>query len=325
MALITSPVTVEGTDKGLFLKPFITEPTIEQLGWSTMFGQQTGWMYFHSMVDKITKKRTDCGYPAQGDAATITRKSLVPVHLQSYYTQCADVFDETILAAARKTGNEQGDLSGTQVYTILEYIYRPAVIRDMLRIAILGDTSLVSDANYSMIDGWLKKLKSQITGSQDLGSLSDTDINETNIKATMESVYVAQTRLLRNTPVAQKAFYVSYSVFNAWQNYLLGITGLESSKTEMVTGNIPTTYKGIQLIPIELIDEYITDTEGTSHPGNVIILAKKDQTGIMVDSPAAGAEFDFWYSKDDDLNKFSSRYMMDIQIGYTEFFVTKGF
>lgn len=325
MALIVSPQTIEGENKGLFLKPLITEPTIANLGWNVFYGQRDGYMYFHDTIDKITTKRTTCGYPSPSDTATISRKAINPVKLHSYYEQCSDVFDNTILSEARKTGNLNGDLTGTDIQDILLRIFRDAVSRDMLRIALLADTSLVSDANYSMLDGWLKKLKAQITGSQDLGSLSDTDINSTNIQATLEAVYAAQPRLLRSIPAANKAFYVSYSVFNAWQNKLISNTSLESAAAALVNGNIPTTYKGIQLLPIELLDEYLTDTEGTSHAGNIIILAKKDETALMIDSPSAGAEFDFWYSKDDDLNKMSSRYMMDIQIGYSEFFVTQGF
>lgn len=327
MALVTTVVTIEGENKGLFLKPITEYKSLTDLGFTFIYGQRDGFMYFMTEKDKITKKTTDCGYPSPTSGSVMTRKALSPVFLDAYDTQCARTFDNTILSEMRKVGINSNDLSGTQLQQILLDIYRPVVARDMLRIALLADTSLVGDTNYSMIDGWLAKLNAQIPGAQDYGALSDTAINLTNIRTTMKDIYNKQTLKLRQVQNDQKAFYVTRTVFEAWQDYVISINPLESSKNQLLSGEIPTTYRGIQLIVLDILDSYLPDVDGTSgvanHP-NKVIYAKKDQTAIMLDSPAAGTEYKSWYDINTDLNKFDARYRMDIQIGYTDFFVIAG-
>lgn len=326
MALVTTVVTIEGENKGLFIKPVTEYKALTDLGFTFTYGQRDGYMYFMTEKDKITKKTTDCGYPSPTTGSVMTRKLLSPVFLDAYDVQCARTFDNTILSEMRKVGINSNDLTGTQLQEILLNIYRPVVARDMIRIALLGDTAS-GDANYSQIDGWLKKIAAQIPSGQTYGALSDTAINTTNIRTTMYNIWQKQTLKLRQVPNNMKAFYVTRTVFDAWQEYVISINPLESSKNQLLSGEIPTTYRGIELIVLDILDSYLPDVDGTSgvanHP-NKVIYAKKDQTAIMIDSPAAGTEYKSWYDINTDLNKFDARYRMDIQIGYVDFFVTAG-
>jgi hypothetical protein len=180
-----------------------------------------------------------------------------------------------------------------------------------------------------MLDGWYKKLLAQIPSAQNYGAVSDSAINTNNLQATLEAIYQLQTRFLRQVPATDKAFYVTGTVYEAWQNLLISNENLESSRQGLISGNIPVTYRGIEMKPLWIVDEFGIDVDGGGSPEafqtpHRIVLAKKDQTGVLLDTSDAGQEIDVWYDKDEDFNKLKSNYQADIQIGYTDFFVIAG-
>lgn len=329
MAIIDSVVGFEGESKGFFLKPIIEEPKITSLGWTFEFGQTDMWLYFNTSLGKITRAKTSCGSTDGTDGADVTRKKLEYVEVEAYKEQCYKTFDNTILAMARKTGVSKADLiSGAgDISTLLRSLVQEAVSRDFLRITLLANTALAS-ADYNMLDGWYVKVNADPDTIQSGVSLTSTTLNPTNFVGTITSIYNARSRRAKQTANNQMAWYVTRNVYDAWQSFLLSNQSTDTSLNRFISGEVPGSLFGIEVIVLDIVDEYLeadfTNSGVTDQPYR-IVLARKDQTYVALDSSSAGDELEIWYDKDTQLNKYRSNYNLDIQIGYGEYFTTAGF
>ena len=329
MAIVDSVVTFEGESKGFFIKPIIEEPTLVSLGWDFVYGQTDMWLYFNTTLGKITREKTACGSTDSTDGIDVTRKQIQYVELEAYKTQCYKTFDNTILAMARKTGINKADLiNGTgDIQKLLLQVVEEAVMRDFLRIALLGNTALAS-ADYNMIDGWYVKVNADPDTVQSGITLNATTLNTTNFNGTIQSIYVQRSRRAKQTPASEMAWYVTRNVYDAWQAYLLSNANTDSSLNAFISGDVAPKLLGIDLIVLDIVDEFLeadfTSSGVTDQPYR-IVLAKKDQTKVAIDSPSAGKELEIWYDNNTELNKYRAKYNLDIQIGYGEFFTIAGF
>lgn len=329
MAIIDSVVSFEGESKGFFLKPIIEEPKITSLGWTFEFGQTDMWLYFNNSLGKITRAKTGCGSTDGTDGAAVTRKKLEYVEVEAYKEQCYKTFDNSILAMARKTGISKADLvSGAgDISTLLRSLVQEAVMRDFLRITLLGNTALAS-ADYNMIDGWYVKVNADPDVIHSGVSLTSTTLNPTNFVNTITSIYTARSRRAKQVANSEMAWYVTRNVYDAWQSFLLSNQSTDTSLNRFISGEVPGSLFGIEVIVLDIVDEYLeadfTDSGVTDQPYR-IVLAKKDQTYVALDSSSAGDELEIWYDKDSQLNKYRSSYNLDVQIGYGEYFVEAGF
>ena len=329
MAIVDSVVQFEGESKGFFIKPIIEEPTLTSLGWEFIYGQTDMWLYFNSTLGKITREKTACGSTDSTDGIDVTRKQIQYVELEAYKTQCYKTFDNTILAMARKTGINKADLiNGTgDIQKLLLQVVEEAVMRDFLRIALLANTALAS-ADYNMIDGWYVKVNADPDTVDSGVTVNATTLNTTNFVATMTSIYTARSRRSKQTPNSEMAWYVTRNVYDAWQSFLLSNQATDTSLTRFINGEVPASLFGIEMIVLDIVDEFLeadfTNSGVTDQPYR-IVLAKKDQTKVAIDSPSAGKELEIWYDNNTELNKYRAKYNLDIQIGYGEYFTTAGF
>ncbi len=329
MAIVDSVVQFEGESKGFFIKPIIEEPTLTSLGWEFIYGQTDMWLYFNSTLGKITREKTACGSTDSTDGIDVTRKQIQYVELEAYKTQCYKTFDNTILAMARKTGINKADLiNGTgDIQKLLLQVVEEAVMRDFLRIALLANTALAS-ADYNMIDGWYVKVNADPDTVDSGVTVNATTLNTTNFVATMTSIYTARSRRAKQTPNSEMAWYVTRNVYDAWQSFLLSNQATDTSLTRFINGEVPASLFGIEMIVLDIVDEFLeadfTNSGVTDQPYR-IVLAKKDQTKVAIDSPSAGKELEIWYDNNTELNKYRAKYNLDIQIGYGEYFTTAGF
>lgn len=328
--IIENPVQLEGDELGIFLKPVTENPEIINLGWDVRTDiKNTKWIYTNTELDKITKARTGCGWVLTGGNSTITRKAVTMVDLQVQLEQCADEFKESIFAKARKAGVDVNDLTGTEIETYIKTIVNDAVRRDALRIALLGDTSDPDD-DYSMMDGLYVMMKAAVAdGTVDAGAISDTDINTTNILATLNAIRNAASPKFKQLPRDKKVWYVTDTVADAWENYLITIANLESSKKEQRDGIGELTFKGEKMVRLSLVDQYLladfpTGSPATGTNPNRIIYTTPENIILLLDT-SNYAEAKFWYLDKEDMNYLRVRYSMMITIIHPELAVIAGF
>lgn len=332
MAILTDVVTYEGDDAGFFLKPVTENPTITDLGFEIIDDTvNTKFIYLNTEIDKITKKRVACGWTSTGTGATIYRKEITPVNLEMYLEQCADVFDETVFRKQLKRGVDVNDLTGTEVENLLLGFVNPVITRDAMRMLFLGDTAS-TNPYYNPIDGIYKKLAAgAITdGIVDLGALSDTSINTTNIIATLRSIVNGADRKLKQIPAAQKVLIVTGSVYDAYKAWLQDNAQLESARQLTVSGVDSLTFDGIPMLPVWIVDEYLEADFQTGSPSSVpdphrIIYTKMDNHVLVLDTVSRYNEVKFWYDINSDQNKVAARYMMQYEYKYPELITIAGF
>ncbi len=331
MAIIDSVVTYEGENAGLFLKPVTENPLITDLGFQIIDNTVvTKYLYLNTELDKITKKRVGCGWVATGTGNSIYRKAITPVDMQSQMEQCADAFKQTIFMDKLPKGVDVNDLTGTQVETMLIDFINPTITRDALRIMLLGDTSL-SNTDYSALDGFYKHLKvgSLTDGIVNAGTVTSTDLLVANIQATLKRVVDAAHIKLRQVPNAQKALYVTETVYDAWKNWMQTNAALQSSKDQLVNGIESLKFDGIELIKLSIVDEYASDfatgSPATFATPNRIVYSKKDNNVLAIDTASSYTEVKFWYEPKDDMNYSRVRYAMAYTYKYAELVTIAGF
>lgn len=332
MAILTDVVEFEGDDAGFFLKPVTENPSITDLGFEIIDDVVNNkYIYLNTEMDKITKKRVGCGWVLTGDGATIYRKLINPVDLQVQLEQCADVFDDTVFRKQMKRGVDVNDLTGTEIEGLLLSFVEPVIVRDALRILLLGDTAL-ADTNYNQLDGLYKKLSAGVIsdGINDAGAITDTDLLVANIQATLTRVFNAADIKLRQVPNNQKAFYVTESVWNAWLAWMQTNAALQSAKDQLVSGLDRLFFQGIELIKLSIVDQYLASDFATGSPSVItdphrIIYMKKDNIVLVLDTVARYNEVKFWYEMKEDMNYMRARYMMQVEYKYPEFITIAGF
>lgn len=337
MAVLDSVITFEGTEAGFFLKDVTENPTIADLGFEIITEPTDTFLYLNTEMDKLTKADTGCGLTDSTDGASIYRKEMIPKRLKAFKQQCYTDFDNTIFAAARKQNVDISDLTSGQLRQLLSDLFMPVVTRDALRILLLGDTGL-SDADYNQLTGVYAKLAagaSVADGSgvliPDAGAISDSDITTANIQATLEAVFAAQHRKLRQVPLNQKRFFVTYSVWNAYAEFILSKNGsLESSMTKLQNGIQTLAYKGIPLVSLDIVDEYLSSDFTTGSPATVtnphrIILTKPDNHVLQLPTNRNYNQVKFWYDENTELNKMKAVYSMIYEYKYPELIVIAGF
>lgn len=333
MAILTDVVEYEGDDAGFFLKPVTENPLITDLGFEIIDDVVNNkYIYLNTEMDKITKGRVGCGWVATGTGSTIYRKLINPKDLQVQLEQCADVFDDTVFRKQMKKGAEVNDLTGTEIEKLLLSFVEPVITRDALRIALLGDTGLL-DSNYTPIDGFYKKLRMGVAsdGINDIGALTSTSVNLTNIITTLRSVLNGADRKLRQVPKAEKALYVTENVYDGYVAYLQANTTLESARAltiQGVTGKV--TFDGIELISLGIVDEYLAADFLVGSPAQVddayrIVYSKKTNNVLVLDTVSNYNAVQFWYDMKLDTNYMRARYMMQYEYKYPELVTIAGF
>lgn len=272
--------------------------------------QSTKTFYKTGRLNKITKKVTGCTNEDTATGVAISSVPLTVVQMEAQLKQCKDVFESSIYEAALKKGYDVYNLEGTQIQTLLLEIFGDAVANDLYRQIFLNDTAL-SNSDYTGYDGVFKKLKSGYLASDGTtrvaATISASDINSTNIVATLDSYVTAQKSPLKyNLSAQDKRFYVTDPVYRAWEMKLTELGSIESSKVQLVDGIDALKFRGVPVVNLTQIDEYIgldfaTGSPAAANTNRIILTNPKNHiigTDLLTDTTSA----EFWYERKDKTN-----------------------
>jgi len=320
--LITSVASYTGKQADFqetFVLKLAENPLLTALGFRIEQDIQSSKTFYKTnRLNKITKKAVDCN---TGDTATgiaIENVVLSVTSMEAELSQCKSVFESSIYEAALKKGYDVYNLEGTQIQTLMLEIFGMAVGNDLYRQIFLNDTTL-TNADYTAYDGVFKKLKAGFLNSDGTtrvaASISDTDINSTNIVATLDTYVNAQKSPLKyNVSAANKRFLVTDPVYRAWEQKLTELGSLESSKVQLVDGIESLKFRGIPMVNLTQIDEYILQDFSTTSPqssatdDNRIILTNPQNHIIGTDMMTDTANAEFWYERKDKKNYMRLNY-----------------
>jgi len=221
-----------------------------------------------------------------------------------------------------KKGYDVYNLEATQIQTLLLEVFGMAVGDDLYRQIFLNDTTLTNN-DYTAYDGIYKRLKAGALAADGTvrvaATIADADINSTNIVATLDSYVNAQPSAMKyNISKADKRFYVTPTVYEAWEMKLTELGSLESSKVQLIEGVDALKFRGIPMVNLQQIDEYILQDFSTASPvssatmNNRIILTNPQNHIIGTDLLTDTANAEFWYERKDKTNYARLNY----RVGY---------
>lgn len=314
--LITSVASYTGKQADFqetFVLALAKTPLLAQLGFRIEQDIQSSKTFYKTArLNKITKKSVDCN---TGDTATgvaISSVVLSVTQMEAELSQCKAPFESSIYEAALKKGYDVYNLEGTQIQTLLLEVFGRAVADDLYRQIFLNDTTL-TNSDYTAYDGIFKTLKAgALAGDGTVrvaATISDTDINQTNILATLDTYVDAQNSVLKyNYTAAEKRFYVTDPIYRALETKYSTLGSLESSKTELIDGISTLKFRGIPVVNLLTIGDYILQDFSTTSPAsssvldNRIILTNPLNHIIGTDMMTSTTEAEFWYERKDKKN-----------------------
>lgn len=332
MALLTDNLTYGGKEPenpaaSIFFKPFAEEPTFRELGFDVLTGVKAKQkIYLTGRLDKITKKRVGCTTADTGTAEQIEAKEISPVDLEAKLSQCAAEFDANIFAYSKKNGYDVNNLEGTQLEKVLVDMTVPALSRDALRILFLSDTAL-ADTDYNQMDGAWKKWKAGVAASTitRAATLADNAMDTADAALNLfKTMYRAASRPLKRAAKADKVFWVTDSIADNYEDTLTSLGTLETNKTSLVNGIEVLMFKGIKVIPISLVDEYLEadfSPAGDTDSPHRAVYTVMDNHKVALDEEADTTSIEFWYNRDEDMNKWRARYKMAYEYVFDDLIV----
>ncbi len=312
--LITSVASYTGKQaefQETFVLALAKTPLLAQLGFRIEQDIQSSKTFYKTgRLNKITKKSVDCN---TGDTATgvaISSVVLSVTQMEAELSQCKAPFESSIYEAALKKGYDVYNLEATQIQTLLLEVFGSAVADDLYRQIFLNDTTL-TNSDYTAYDGIFKTLKAgALAGDGTVrvaAVISDTDINQTNILTTLDTYVDAQNSVLKyNYTPDQKRMYVTDPIYRALETKYTTLGNLESSKTELINGISTLKFRGIPVVNLLTIGDYINLDFATGSPAtandNRIILTNPQNHIIGTDMMTDTTSAEFWYERKDKKN-----------------------
>ena len=312
-AEVIESVTTNYTWNGEIGEKVIFAPISEDEDITTLFTIKEGikskfQIHLADNLGDVTTAYSGCGL---GDTATgvdITNKTLEVTDLQVYREQCADVFDDTYLEVAKKTGVDRNDLTTTSIQKeIITPLLAGATARDLFALASFGDTGS-GDPLLSLLDGmWTKLIAGVATYEVIKSSVSfGATLSDGEALAGLQASYTEASLALKQIKPAQKAFYVTVDVFENYQASLETKEGTDSGWKVVQDGVQRLYFRGIEVIPMFGWSRVI-EGKSIADPHRILYTTKENHI-LGFDMRSDSSKLKMWFSDDDDKMKYLYRY-----------------
>jgi hypothetical protein len=316
----------------VFWKPLLNDPKLNALPFTLHAGKIGKELYFDSEFGAEPSIKASCGW-TYSTGTSITKKSLDPVEVELSFKQCYTDFVKSVWGDSLPDGIKKGELTPELVDRIVQKQMN-SLNTSFLFLTFLGDKG-ATNPFIAGIDGLYAKLAAGAAandGTVDAGALTDTDINLTNIEATMFAIYTAQSDLMKTFDNSQKAFIVTQSVYEAYVRFLQvgnGTAFLLQNADAIKNGVSGVTYNGVPVINASWVDRGLKLYDVTGSPASVnnphrIVLTVPTNHHVMIDGTGFETSEPF-YDRKDDLVYFPMSAMVDYQYGYGDLNVIAGF
>ncbi|GAB3889841.1 hypothetical protein GCM10028803_00300 [Larkinella knui] len=300
-------------------------------------------VYFLTPINKITVKSQGCDPSSTAKSIPRTQKVWDPQDVEGRLEFCWTELNGQLEESQLKAGSDVANIEGTVVEGYLLDILVPAAYRDLMRMAWLSKKTITSGEltggagdvkNYDQLDGFMKKIVDGVGASlipyAAIAKNAQTTVSAQALAAgesvtLMRTAFGKQKPLLRSTDKRQKVFYVTRSIYSNYEDYLEANDKLESARKQLIDGVETLTYRGIPLIILDVVDDYVeTDflISGALDRPNRLFLTVKENLQIAVDTDTSNpVQMQYWYEKKDRKYYFEFMYKLDVQIAVEEYMV----
>lgn len=308
----------------IFYKPTLQAPALSDIFTIDQGIKDRKRYNLVTQLDKILQPYTGCTRTFNGNRQLITNTTVQTKEFQVSESWCKDDFtgylsgQYNLLAQEwLKTGNRSFDPSGTPINTVIDKVLTDALQRDVFRRVSFGAGNS-SDSDYNQIDGlWDRLIDSSGASNYCVvragSSLGIAALASGTALTALEAVYANSNVLLKNAP--GKKFFVTRSIWDNYYNSLIGTGAVTEQAFENLQKGLTTlTYKGIPVIPVDLWDFFLAETDNpiTATTRHLILLTVKENHILGVEQGSDLNKIEGWYERKD--RKFY--YESDMKFGY---------
>lgn len=320
------------------LKPAIQYGSLEDYYFKVKTGLKVKeQVFFLRPVRKITIKSQGCNPSSNNPTIEREEKFWQPEPVEARLDICWTELNGQLEESELKGGTEVSNLLGTKVEKILLDLLVPAAYEDLLRMVWLSRKNIVAAnltggagdvKNYNQIDGFARKIEIGVGASKIKYHAIAKNAQATaaaqvlaagEAKTILFNVFSKQSAFLKRSKKNTKVFYVTGSIYENYYNELESTYGaLESARTMLLDGTESLTYRGIPLMVLEIVDQFIESdflVSGAYDKPNRVYMTVKDNFQIGVDTDTSNPiAMDYWYEKKDRKVYFDLQYKLDVQI-----------
>ena len=201
-----------------------------------------------------TRKKATCGFEANG-SFDISERTLTVDPFAIMLEQCFDTFYSTAFRSKLKRGTDIPDMTGTFLQDLFEQMTPVTIGKDLMKHAWFGDTSVASTSFLSDMNGYFKILGADSSvGSYSLAT-TGSDLVADAALTTLREMWISEP-ILRGK-MTQSKFLATAEVYDnlvtTYEN-----TGTDSGLARLAAGG-PLTFRGVEVILMDVWDEAITD------------------------------------------------------------------
>jgi hypothetical protein len=308
----------------IFYKPTLQAPALSDIFTIDQGIKDRKRYNLVTQLDKILRPYTGCDRTFNGNRQLITNTTVQTKEFQVSESWCKDDFTGQLTGAYNllaqewlKTGNRSFDPSGTPIATVIDKVLADALQRDVFRrVSFAAGNS--SDVDYNQIDGlWDRLIDSSGASNYCVRragtALGTGALSAGNALTHLETTYAASNVLLKNAP--GKKFFVTRSIWDNYYNSLIGTGAVTEQAFENLQKGLTTlTYKGIPVIPVDLWDVFLAETDNPLYgtTAHLILLTVKENHILGVEQGSDLNKIEGWYERKD--RKFY--YESDMKFGY---------
>jgi len=232
----------------------------------------------------LLKATTGCN-PTYSTAGSFSDRKITVGKFEANQSWCKSDFIATASALTNDPKFVKNGLDGYNVSDAVRTVWMEEMIdairRDIFRIVWFGNTAS-GNADYNVIDGLLVKMYNAFASycvkrvGNDLPNLHTAILTTDQAYNALKKLHTGAATILKQIPAKEKVFWVTGSMYeNLMESYESKSNGATELQFKMITdgssmgvgtGNVvspdggPTlTYRGIPIIPLYLLDNYLQD------------------------------------------------------------------
>ena len=233
-------------------------------------------VYTSAALTKIVRTQDGCN-DAEAGTFNVDDKVLTAGRCRVALSQCSDEFYGTYIEEMYRSGVDVNNIEGTQLADAIVNRAVNGIASDVVRLAWGGDDAAGVAAAYKVFDGWMKLMGDDATvlaarKTVDGDASAPTAGQAMNL---LRKLYDEAPAALQQIPSADKQFYVTPKIFNAY------LANLEGNSADLGIVNTVDGYQRVSFRGVQVIAMYEWDT----------ILADLDPTIFTVDIAGVDTAF----------------------------------
>jgi len=256
----------------LYRKPSIMTPALSDMFTIRQNIRTDEYLVLVGQLEKLLKHATGCN-PTYTTAGTFSDRKISVGKFEANQSWCKSDFMATASALTEDESFVANGLDGYDVTAKVRSIWMDeqidAIRRDIWRIVLFANDQSGS-ADYNVIDGLLVKLLDAFASycvkaiGNDLPNQYNSVLQTDQAYNAIKALHQGASIILKQLPNSEKIFWVTGSVYeNLLSSYESKTNGATEMQFRLIVdglGNQKLTYRGIEVAPLYIADNYFEDS-----------------------------------------------------------------